>query len=106
MYYPCSENKGADQLHGYLEADLHLCFRICKKLVSHDEAHFNVLFIKTNVAVTKVFWNKTVELLIAVGCINKIITDFMSFEAYLKNKRVSLCHRNFINSRKKKKIIF
>ena len=33
MYYPCSENKGADQLRGYPEADLRLCFRICKKLV-------------------------------------------------------------------------
>ena len=33
MYYPCSENKGADQLRGYREADLRLCFRICKKLV-------------------------------------------------------------------------
>ena len=33
MYYPCSENKGADQLHGYREADLRLCFRICKKPV-------------------------------------------------------------------------
>ena len=30
-YYPCSENKGADQLRGYREADLRLCFRICKK---------------------------------------------------------------------------
>ena len=28
MYYPSSENKGADQLRGYREADLHLCFRI------------------------------------------------------------------------------
>ena len=26
MYYPCSENKGADQLHGYREADLRLFF--------------------------------------------------------------------------------
>ena len=31
LYYPCSENKGADQLRGYREADLRLCFRICKK---------------------------------------------------------------------------
>ena len=29
----CSENKGADQLRGYCEADLRLCFRICKMLV-------------------------------------------------------------------------
>ena len=33
LYYPSSENKGADQLRGYSEADLHLCFRICKALV-------------------------------------------------------------------------
>ena len=33
LYYPCSENKGADQLHSYREADLRLCFRICKKPV-------------------------------------------------------------------------
>ena len=33
LYYPCSENKDADQLRGYREADLRLCFRICKKLV-------------------------------------------------------------------------
>ena len=33
MYYRCSENKGADQLHGYREADLRLRFRICKKPV-------------------------------------------------------------------------
>ena len=33
MYYPCSENKDADQLRGYREADLRLCFRISKKPV-------------------------------------------------------------------------
>ena len=33
LYYPCSENKGADQLRGYCEADMRLCFRICKMLV-------------------------------------------------------------------------
>ena len=33
LYYLCSENKGADQLPGYREADLPLCFRICKKPV-------------------------------------------------------------------------
>ena len=33
MYYPCSENKGADQLRGHREADLRLCFRLCKLLV-------------------------------------------------------------------------
>ena len=38
LYYLCSENKGADQLRGYreadnCEADPSLCFRICKMLV-------------------------------------------------------------------------
>ena len=28
LYYPCSENKGADQLRSYCEADLRLCFCI------------------------------------------------------------------------------
>ena len=29
-YYPCGENKGADQLRSYCEAVLRLCFRIGK----------------------------------------------------------------------------
>ena len=33
LYYPCSENKGAEQLRSYCEADLHLCFRLCRLLV-------------------------------------------------------------------------
>ena len=33
MYYPCSKNKGADQLRSYREADLRLCFRLCRFLV-------------------------------------------------------------------------
>ena len=37
-YYPCSENKGADQLRGYHEADVRLCFRIYQNPVFHDAA--------------------------------------------------------------------
>ena len=33
MYYPSSENKGADQIRCYREADLRLCFRLCRLLV-------------------------------------------------------------------------
>ena len=29
LYYPDSENKGADQFRGHREADLRLCFRTC-----------------------------------------------------------------------------
>ena len=43
IYYPCSENKGADQLRGQREADLRLCFRICKKRFSHDLAQIEDL---------------------------------------------------------------
>ena len=42
MQYSCSENKGADQLRGYREAGLRLCFRICKLLVfSHTGSFLN-----------------------------------------------------------------
>ena len=43
LYYPCSEKKCADQLRSYCTADLRLCFRIGKNLVSHDEAHIILL---------------------------------------------------------------
>ena len=33
LYYPSSKNKGTDQLRGYREADLCLCFRLCRLLV-------------------------------------------------------------------------
>ena len=36
LYYPCSENKGADQLHYYREADLRL---YAKSRFFHDAAH-------------------------------------------------------------------
>ena len=39
VYYPCSENKGADQLRGYREADLRL-FRLSKLLVFSQGGSF------------------------------------------------------------------
>ena len=33
LYYLCSGNSGTDQLHGYSEAGLRLCFHICRLLV-------------------------------------------------------------------------
>ena len=41
MYYSCSENKDADQLRGYREADLRLCFRPCKLLVFSRTGSFS-----------------------------------------------------------------
>ena len=46
-YYLGSENKGADQLHSYRTADLHLRLRICKKAVfSHDMVHIFSVSVK------------------------------------------------------------
>ena len=48
LYYLCSENNGADQLHGYREADLCLCFRICKKPVFSQRGSINLGHVKKN----------------------------------------------------------
>ena len=40
LYYLCSENKGADELRRDIEADLRLCFRICKKPVFSRRGSF------------------------------------------------------------------
>ena len=44
LYYPSSENKGADQLRGYREADLRLCFRLSRLLVFPWGGSFVLLF--------------------------------------------------------------
>ena len=53
MYYLCSENKGADQLRGYREADLRLCFRICKKPVFSRRGSFMEDIVVSMEGVTK-----------------------------------------------------
>ena len=50
LYYLCGENKGADQLRGYREADLRLCFRICRLLVFPQDGSY--IF-------TMCFWSPT-----------------------------------------------
>ena len=46
LYYPCSENKGADQLRSHCEADLRPCFRLCRLLVFPcGGSYFNSFFI-------------------------------------------------------------
>ena len=42
LYYLCSENNVADQLRGYREADLRLCFRICKKPVFSRRGSYHI----------------------------------------------------------------
>ena len=83
MYYLCSENKGADQLRGYREADLRLCFRICpqggsiKKGVQRRmvlRVIFSIFFLNISSFVVAIFdlvhdveWHGLYELLIASG---------------------------------------
>ena len=52
MYYPCSENKGADQLRSYCEADLRLRFGLCRLFVFHAMAHFIQLNDQSSIPVT------------------------------------------------------
>ena len=47
LYYPCSENKGADQLGSYCEADLHVCFRKGKRPLS-DFSVLNFYLLHNN----------------------------------------------------------
>ena len=44
LYYPCSENKGTDLLPSYCEADLRLCFRLCRLLVFPCSSSIYLLF--------------------------------------------------------------
>ena len=47
LHYLCSENKGADQLRSYREADLHFCFCICKMFFFYDTAFFNDISVSS-----------------------------------------------------------
>ena len=49
MYYLCSENKDTDQLRGDREADLRLCFRICKNPVSSRRGSYEPWCKKTSI---------------------------------------------------------
>ena len=57
MYYQCSENKGADQHYGYREADLSLCFRICKKAVFSRRGSY----MFGTVLNVPIIWDKTTQ---------------------------------------------
>ena len=68
LHYLYSENKGADQLHGYREADLRLCYRTCKKPVFsrrgssiyllHYQMHYYYSLLEKNV---RIFCNAKVS---------------------------------------------
>ena len=62
LYYPYSENKGADQLRGYREADLRLCFRVCKKPVFSQRGSF-ILGFSSNINPNKIYLAKILKVL-------------------------------------------
>ena len=58
LFYPRSEIKGADQLRGYHEADLRLCFRLCRLLVFPcGGSHFVILHLVSTFVLTFVLEN-------------------------------------------------
>ena len=66
LYYPCSENKDADQLRGNRKADLRLCFRICESWFSHVAAQ---LLISVEVAEWPMFVKDLLSFSILPICI-------------------------------------
>ena len=72
LYYPCSENKGADQLRGYRVADLRLCFRICKKPVfSRRGSYIYILYASVECPYIVFIYDCKVEFQAPVVDVNK-----------------------------------
>ena len=88
MYYLCSENKGADQLRGYCEADLRLCFRICKKPVfswrGSNHCHYKEFKICKNAEMT--------ILCLILHCKNAETTILLSFLHFYSVESYIFCY--------------
>ena len=54
LYYPCCENKGADQLGSYCEADLRLCFCI-GQIPVFSRCSSNELFLQNKKSFVTIF---------------------------------------------------
>ena len=98
MYYPCSENKNADQLRSYCEADQRLCFRLCKLLVfpwdgsfldaytthylSRDEPVYKVNDLRNTpfINIVILIWHSTVEMIQTFKSEKAIYTRFCQNE--------------------------
>ena len=60
LYCSCSENQGAVQLRSVREADLRLCFPICKNLVfSQQGSVYSSYFLHLNKHILDSFLHKT-----------------------------------------------
>ena len=64
LYYPSSENKGADQLRSYCKADLSFCFGLCRLLVFPCAGFFIELHWCHVVSLSKTHYLPTVLVII------------------------------------------
>ena len=87
MYYPCSENKGADQLRGYREADLRLCFRIGKYPVFSRCGSHDVIYGGKNSGVTTLLSTDV-----------SILTDIDAILKSGQNSSIVLCWIIFVTN--------
>ena len=98
LYYPCSEIKDADQLRGYREADLRLCFRICKNPVFSWRGSYEcsirsmwIVYSKCKCVMDNGFVRKFLHMTIGITLRKKAIT--CSVKAYrITYKLTSLGH--------------
>ena len=84
LYYRCRENKDADQLRSYHEADLHLCFRICKSPVFSERGSYVVSLVSDS---TEHYWY---TLSSSDNSIVSIFTPNLKVTANLKSDRLLL----------------
>ena len=89
MYYPCSENKGADQLRGYSEADLRLCFRLCRLLVFSQGGSYRYNVVDLSITYFDYFAKlEAIKLLVNQGSQTKTevcdIFFFFSFPLFIQ----------------------
>ena len=79
-----AKNKDADQLRGYREADLHLCFRICKNPVFSRRGSYMYICIKQTLRDFFLFFLQSLS-----GEICKLIND-TSFDALAFGKTLTI----------------
>ena len=92
LYYPCSKKKGADQLRGYREADLRLCFRICRLLVfPRGGSYLSHVNLKTSIIFLDFF----------VSNFNKLLIENKVSSLHIENQ-----HYEYIIQQEKKKSFF
>ena len=94
----CSENKGADQLRSYCEADLRLCFCLCRLLVFPCGGSNNTLSESFG---KYVFLDLRLEFLYALSILYSLSSILYSISAFLQvqminEERIDRYQRNLL----------